>query len=123
MLLFEGQRKAIDDGSQDLQQLSNAIVVLGLKDEAVEDVVDGLADEGPVHHELAVDAMEDGLQILALPRILAVKQLQQPHHEALIDVLLRALCICVIGDHIAQQEFVHDLRMHRTAMSGICSHA
>ena len=31
----------------------NAIVVLRLKDKAVEDVVDSLADEGPVHHELA----------------------------------------------------------------------
>ncbi len=38
---------------QDLQQLRDAVVVLRLKDEPVEDVVDGLADEGAVDHELA----------------------------------------------------------------------
>ena len=73
MLLFERQGKAIDDGAEDLQQLSNAVVVLGLKDEPVEDVVDGLADEGAVHHELAIDAVENGLQVLALPWVLAVE--------------------------------------------------
>ena len=31
----------------------DAIVVLRLEDKAVEDKVDGLADEGAVHHELA----------------------------------------------------------------------
>ena len=73
MLLFERQSKAVDDGAEDLQQLSDAIVVLGLKDEPVEDVVDGLADEGAVHHELAIDAVENGLQVLALPWVLAVE--------------------------------------------------
>lgn len=33
VLLLEGQRKAVDDGPQDLQQLSNAIVALRLKNE------------------------------------------------------------------------------------------
>jgi hypothetical protein len=55
VLLLEGQRKAVDDAAQDLQQLRDAVVALRLKNEAVEHVVDGLADEGPVHHELAVD--------------------------------------------------------------------
>lgn len=93
MLLLQRQRKTIDDGTQDLQQLCNAVVPLRFKNEPalvqgggeclklrstpqapvtmllhglaslrcaaapVEHVVDGLADEGPVHHELAVDAV------------------------------------------------------------------
>ena len=45
--------------------------------EPVEDVVDLPADVGPQAQELPVDAMEDGLQEVSLPGVLAVKQLQQ----------------------------------------------
>ena len=56
MLLLEGQGKAIDNASQDLQQLCDAVVVLRLKHKAVEHIVDGFADEGAVHHELSCRA-------------------------------------------------------------------
>eukprot|EP00955_Chlamydomonas_euryale_P001557 17680-Chlamydomonas_euryale.AAC.1 len=75
VLFLQRQRKAIDDGPQDLQQLCNSVVVLRLKDKAVKHIVDGLPDERPVHHELAVDAVQDGLQVVALAGVLAVKQL------------------------------------------------
>lgn len=42
-----------------------------------EDVVDLLPDEGPQAQELPVDPMQDGLEEVPLPRVLAVKQLQQ----------------------------------------------
>ena len=47
MLLLEWQCKAVDDAAQYLQQLSNAVVVLRLKDEPVEHVVDSLAHKRP----------------------------------------------------------------------------
>ena len=40
------------------------IVSLGLVDEAVEDVVDGLADEGAIRHELACLGLGQGLRVL-----------------------------------------------------------
>ncbi len=46
MLLLERQCETVDDGAQDLEQLGNAIVALGLIDELEEDVVDGSSDEG-----------------------------------------------------------------------------
>ena len=47
MLLLQGQREAVDDGPQNLQQLRDAIVALRLVHEPVEHVVDGLPDERP----------------------------------------------------------------------------
>ncbi len=60
VLLLERKRKAVDDGSEDLEELCDAVVTLGLVDELEEDVVDGPADEGAEVEELAVDAMEGG---------------------------------------------------------------
>ena len=42
-----------------------------------ENVVDLLPDEGPQSEELSIDPMQDGLQEVPLPRVLAVEQLQQ----------------------------------------------
>eukprot|EP00983_Pelagomonas_calceolata_P134309 1162049-Pelagomonas_calceolata.AAC.7 len=111
VLFFERHCKAVDDGAQDFQQLSDAVMALGFEDEAVEDVVDGLADEGPMYHELAVDAVQDGLEVVALARVLRVKQLQQLEDELLVDVLLGDLGIRVIGHDVAQQELVHNLHL------------
>lgn len=118
MLLLERQREAVDDAAQNLQQLRDAVVVLGLKDEAVEHIVDGLAHEGPVHHELAVHAVQDGLQVVALARVLAVKELQQLQHKVLVDVLLGHLGVRVVGHHVAQQKLVHDLGRECGSSSG-----
>ena len=46
VLLFEGNGEAVDDAAQDLEQLGDAVELLELVDEAEEDVVDLLADEG-----------------------------------------------------------------------------
>lgn len=42
-----------------------------------ENVVDLLPDEGTQTQELSIDAMQNGLQEVPLPRVLAVKQLQE----------------------------------------------
>lgn len=42
-----------------------------------EDVAALFADVGPEPQELAVDPMQDGLEVLALPGVLAIKQLQE----------------------------------------------
>lgn len=75
VLSLEGQRKAVDDRAQDLQQLAHPVEVLCLIDEPQEDVVDLLADERPKTQELAVDPVQHRLQKVPLPRVLTVKEL------------------------------------------------
>ena len=63
----------------------------------------------PTHHEFAIYPVQDGLQVVTLAGVLAVKQLQQPYYKVLVNVLLGCLGVCVIVDHIPQQELIDDL--------------
>ena len=54
--------------------------------------------------------MQDGLEVLALARVLAIEELQQPHHKRLVYVLLRCLGFRVVGDHVPQQKLIHYLQ-------------
>lgn len=67
--------------SENLEQLCDAIVALRLVDEAVEDVVDLLANVRPKAEKFAVDAVQGGLQELTFARVLAVKQLEELQKE------------------------------------------
>ena len=40
MLVLQGQCETVDNGTQDLKQLSDAVVAFGLVDEAVENRID-----------------------------------------------------------------------------------
>mmetsp|Transcript_21723 Transcript_21723/g.59364 ORF Transcript_21723/g.59364 Transcript_21723/m.59364 type:complete len:270 (+) Transcript_21723:203-1012(+) len=75
VLGLQGQSEAIDDASKDLEQLANTAVGLTLVDHLEEYVLDGAPDERPQRHELAVDAVQDGLQVVALAWVFGVKQL------------------------------------------------
>lgn len=110
MFLLQRECKAIDDAAEDFKQLCNSVVALRLKDEPIENVVDGLADKGAVDHELAIDAVEDGFQIVPFPRVLAVKQFQQLQDKVLVNMLFGNLSVCVIANHIAEQELIDDLQ-------------
>ena len=57
MLVLERQREAVDYAAQNFEELRDSVMPLGLVDEAVERVVDLLADGGAQTEELAVDAM------------------------------------------------------------------
>ena len=56
MFLLEGEREAVDDGSEDLQQLRHAVVSLRLVDEVVENVVDLLPMEKICFIKLLINA-------------------------------------------------------------------
>ena len=100
VLLLEGQREAVDDRAEDLEQLGDAVVALGVvaagsalhwhadAHEVEEDVVDRPADEGAQVEELAVDAVQRRLEEVALTRVLAVEQLEQLQHKVGVDVAL-----------------------------------
>ena len=125
VLLLQRDRKAVDDGAQNFKQLADAVVTFGLIDKAVEHVRDGPADEGPVRHELAVDSVENGLEIVPLPGILAVEQLHELEAEALIDILFGRLGIDLGTDDEAEEELIRNLQMrpsglqHRFVLLGI----
>ena len=91
MLALEREGEAIDDGAHDLEQLREAVVVLGLVDERVEHVVDALPDEGAQRQELAVQTMQHRLQEIALTRVLAIKQVQQLHARIGFQVFVRSM--------------------------------
>ena len=61
VLLFEGQCKAVDDRSEDFQQLGDTVEPFGLIDELEEHIVDGSADVGTEIEEFAVYSMQSGL--------------------------------------------------------------
>ena len=110
-LMFFLQRKCkpVDDTPKNLKQLSNAVVPLCLIYEAVEDVIDRLPNVRSVDHELAVYAVKNSLQIVAFTRVLRVEELEQLQHKRVVDVLLPDFGVDLVGNHISQQEFVHDL--------------
>mmetsp|Transcript_13026 Transcript_13026/g.38247 ORF Transcript_13026/g.38247 Transcript_13026/m.38247 type:complete len:450 (-) Transcript_13026:566-1915(-) len=118
VLVLEREREAVDDGAEDLQQLRDAVVPLRLVDELVEDVVDGLADEGAVGHELAVDAVQDGLEVVALARVLRVEELEEPQEEVRVEVALHHLGVRLVAHDEAQQELVDVLQVRPRGLEG-----
>ena len=111
MLLLERQREAVDDAAEDLEELGDAVVALGLVDEAVKCVVDLLADVGAEAEELAVDAVQDGLEEVALARVLAVEEVEQLHEELLVDGLLGGVGLEVGRLEESEEELVDDLEV------------
>mmetsp|Transcript_10663 Transcript_10663/g.22573 ORF Transcript_10663/g.22573 Transcript_10663/m.22573 type:complete len:226 (-) Transcript_10663:199-876(-) len=55
--------------------------------------------------------MKNGLQVVTLARILAIKQLNELKAETLINVLLRSLSIDLGTNNEAQKELVHNLEV------------
>mmetsp|Transcript_101351 Transcript_101351/g.205712 ORF Transcript_101351/g.205712 Transcript_101351/m.205712 type:complete len:292 (+) Transcript_101351:49-924(+) len=70
VLILEGQSEAVDDAAQNLEQFADTVVDLALVDDLEEHVLDGPPDEGAQGHELAIDAVQYCLQVVALTRVL-----------------------------------------------------
>lgn len=77
----------------------------------VEGVSDRAADKHTKWHKLAIDAMEDGLKILTLSRVLRVKKLQQRRHKVLVNDCTGHLGICLIGHDEPTEHLVGDLHV------------
>lgn len=73
VLLLQGQRKPVDDTSQDFQQFSNPVEALRLVDELEKDVVDRFSNVGSQVEEFAVQSVQGGLEKVALAWIFAVE--------------------------------------------------
>jgi hypothetical protein len=62
---------------QDLQQFTDAVKVLGLVDEAQENIVDLFSNEGAQSQEFSVDTMKHSFEKVTFARIFRVEELQQ----------------------------------------------
>mmetsp|Transcript_51294 Transcript_51294/g.120285 ORF Transcript_51294/g.120285 Transcript_51294/m.120285 type:complete len:461 (+) Transcript_51294:85-1467(+) len=111
VLFLQRQCEAVDNAAQDFKQLTDSVVSLRFVDDLEEDVLNSTSDEGSQGHEFAVDAVQDRLQVIPLPWILGIEQLQELQHEILIDEALGDFGIHVIGDNEPQEKLVHDLQM------------
>mmetsp|Transcript_77790 Transcript_77790/g.168251 ORF Transcript_77790/g.168251 Transcript_77790/m.168251 type:complete len:509 (-) Transcript_77790:18-1544(-) len=118
VLILQRQREAVDDATQDLEKLSNTVVRLALVDNLEEHVLDSPADEGPQGHELAIDAVQDGLEVVPLAGVLRVEQLKKLQHEVLVDKALGDLWVDVVGDHETQEKLVDDLEVRPGPLKG-----
>mmetsp|Transcript_50543 Transcript_50543/g.110589 ORF Transcript_50543/g.110589 Transcript_50543/m.110589 type:complete len:292 (+) Transcript_50543:505-1380(+) len=111
VLLLHRERKPVDDAAQNLKQFGNSIVGVALVNDLEEEILDGLANEGPQGHEFAIDSVEDGLQVVTLSWILRIKQIQELEHEGVVDKPLGDLWVHVIGYHKPKEELVDDLQV------------
>jgi hypothetical protein len=111
VFFLERQRKAVDDGSENFEELGDAVMTLALIDELKKDVVDGATDKGAQIEEFAIDAVKGGLQKVTLAWVFRVKELEEVEDKRLIDVSLCEVGVEIWALHKAQEEFVDNLEM------------
>jgi hypothetical protein len=110
-LLLKGKCKSIYGTSEDFQEFANTIVTFRLIDKSVEDVGNGPTNKGTATREFSVDAMQNGLEIIALWRILAIKDFDQLQAKLLIDIFLGSHGIDFGRNNKAEKEFIGNLQM------------
>ena len=111
VLLFERQRKTIDDRTEDLQQLCNSIVALRLIDEMVEDIAYRSANECAEIEEFAIYTMKCGLEEIALPWVLGVKKLKKIEREWVINVPFCEVRVEVRAFNKSKEKLVDNLKV------------
>ena len=79
--------------------------------EPEEGVVDRPADVGAVGHELPVDPVEDGLQVVPLAWVLALEEVHDVGHELYVEVPLRHLSLGLTRNDEPQQELIDHLKV------------
>ena len=86
MFLLQWKSKTVNDGSQDFQQLSDAVVPFRFIYEVKENVVDRSSYRSPKIEKFSIDSVEGGLQEIAFSWILRIKELQEVENKELINV-------------------------------------
>lgn len=77
MFFLQRQRKTVNDRSQNLEKLCNAIESLRLVNELEEDVIYRASNVGPQVQEFSVDPMKGGLEEVSFTRVFGVKQFKE----------------------------------------------
>ena len=87
MLFAKWYGEPVDDTTEYLEDFSQTVVTSDFVDDAVEDVVELLADVGAKHEEFAVHSMDDGFEKVAFTRVFTVEELQELEYEGVVDEL------------------------------------
>ena len=111
VFLLQWKSETVDDGSQDLQQFSDAVVPFGFIDEVEENVVDRSSYRGPKVEKFSIDSVEGGLQEIAFSWVLRIEEFQEVQNEELIDVPFGDVCVEIRTLNEPQEELVHYLEM------------
>lgn len=84
---------------------------LCLIDKPMKCVVDLFADVSSKAEEFSIDTMQNGLEEVALTRVLTIEQIEQLHEELLIDVLLGCVGLKVRRLQEPQEKLVNNLEV------------
>lgn len=87
MFRLQGRRVTSDDSSQYFEQFSETIVLLFFVSYQKNEVHDLGANVRALNHILAIDSVQNSLEIVTLSRIFAVKQVKELDDEILRNVL------------------------------------
>lgn len=77
MLLFQRERKAVDDGAEYFEKFSNSIEPLRFVDELEKDVIDGPSDVRSEVEKLSVYSMKRGFEEIPFSRVFRVEKFKQ----------------------------------------------
>ena len=110
-MIVESNGRDCHSPAENLEQLGDAVVVLGLVDKPVEDIVDLLPNVRPQPKELAVDAVQRRLEKVTLSRVLRVEEVEQLQDEFVVDVTLGDRRLEVRRLEKAQKKLVDKLQV------------
>lgn len=77
VLFLQWQSKTVNYRTENFEKLGDTVEAFCLVNKLEKDVVDGTADVGPEVEEFAVNAMECGLQEVALSGVFGIEKLKQ----------------------------------------------
>ncbi|KAJ1604816.1 hypothetical protein OIY81_3650 [Cryptosporidium canis] len=108
VLLLEGNGEAVDDGDKDLKQLGNSVVGLAVDDYSEEDVLHGLPDAASSRHDLPVDSVEDGLEVVPFSGVKALEKINELEYEGVVNVLFGHLGAELRANDEPEEELIYD---------------
>ena len=111
VLILQGKRKTIDDGSQYFQELCNAIMTFSLVNELEEYVIYRTAYERSEVEKFAINAMEGSLEEITFSWVLRVEEFEKVEDKRLIDEALGHISVEIWAFYKTEKEFIDDLQM------------
>jgi hypothetical protein len=111
VLLFQGNGKPVDDGSQYFQELCNTIMTFSLVDELEEYVVYRTTNESSEVEKFAIDAMEGSFEEITFSGVLRVEEFEKVEDKGLIDKASSQVGVEICAFYETEEEFIDNLQM------------
>jgi hypothetical protein len=111
VLLFQGNSKTVDDGSQYFQELCDAIMTFSLIYELEEYIIYRTANESSEVEKFAINAMEGSLEKITFSGVLRVEEFEKVEDKGLIDIASRQVSVEFCAFYETEEEFIDNLQM------------